>query len=276
LFRRFLTTLLVAGFLTPVTSSFALVGRRAWVFEQMATPAMATAANSARYQISLSQTHYQDMTSVLGSVLLDLRVFEIGLKGSRRVSLGIGPDSDPLNALHTEDRTMLGLEIARYFQSASGHFGRLGLEFVEGLPQGLHWLRLNLQTGVLSSPASPWGLRLNTNFFWSLSGRTSTLLIGGQIDREISRSAKSKLSAGGLLRWSLRPGGDPLVQAQWEYISFTFGPFVKWEIPVATFQLETSARWWIDRQRVPIPGGEAIHYPSDIRPALTLNAWVPL
>lgn len=249
----------------------AVIERRAWLFEQLGAPPLPTRALATRYQLTIDEAHYQDLISSQLSAVLDLRYFEIRLKASRRTSAGLGNESAALDTLLAEDRTVIGAEIGRYYISPNHHFGRLALEVLQAYPAGAHWVRLGLQTGILPSAGSPWGLRLNTQFFGSLSSRSSYILINAEIDREIT----SSFTAGGHFGWTDRTTNDPGGVARWEYLSFALGPLVKWETSWATIQFEATAKWWIDHERLPTANVE-VQSPSDIQPALALHVWVPL
>lgn len=250
----------------------ALIERRAWLFEQLGAPPLPTVSPLPRYQVSIQNTHYQDQFSTQASGILDLRLFEIGLKASRRISLGLSRESTAIDNAMGEDRTYLSAEIARYYMALNRHFGRLGIEYFEGIPAQLHWLRIGLQTGVLATAGSPWGFNLHSQFFWSLSAKPPFVLIRGEIDRTLS----DHWAAGGLIGWTYRRNNDPGTNTIWEYQSFIVGPFLKWVMPLGSLQLETNIRWWIDRERIATPSGEAIESPSELHPVLSLRAWFPL
>jgi len=212
------------------------------------------------------------MLSTQVAAILDLRVFEIRLKGSRLTSAGVGNQSAALSTVMNEDRNVFGFEIARYYISPGHHFGRLAIEALESYPAGLHWARLGLQTGILPSTTSPWGFRLNTQVITSFSGRSAYILINGEIDRQLTET----FTVGGHLGWTDRTNNELAGFTRWEYMSFALGPLLRWKASWATIQFDATAKWWIDRERVAVPSGESLQSPSDIQPALALHVWIPL
>lgn len=265
-----LTVALVLSF-APNASAF--VDRKAWIFEQLATPPLATLKNESRYQASVQATNYRDALSTQASGVLELREFEIGLKGSQRFFPALTQEGADLRNALSPQATAFSLEVARHFVTEGGAYGRLGAEIFQFLPTSKRALKLGLSTGNLEA-ANHWSLQVQTNFFLFFPAEENFLLVRLESVKRVTAGKDSSLQLGGILSWANRMKDLSAVGVH-EYMLFSFGPLVVWSSPLGNLRLNIAARLWLD-QEVVKPGDKFNGHPMDVSPAATLSWTKPL
>lgn len=218
----------------------------------------ATRKTEVRYQASVHAASYTDNFSGAASALLDLREFEIGVRGSQRLVTGTAND----------DQSSASLELARNYVGDTGIFGRMGIEAFHFFPSTRRWVKLGFSTGRVSLPSQPWEILISTNVFVSITGAGAQIGVRGETGRSLSDG--SPFSLGGFINWNLRNRPADKV-GRYEHMLFSFGPLLEWRTGFGKLKAQAPLRLWIDRDLYLDKGNLLTARPSEFSPDFAVS-----
>lgn len=220
--------------------------RRAWYFEQLAAPPLATPQESYRHQASVGALNYSDALASQAELVADLRAVELRVRAGQRFFFQNSVAGTEMASELAAEARHLAVEIARYRANPQGVYGRIGLGLIPFFPQGTTYWQISLSSGVLPSVAVPWDLSISLNAFLSFN-RTHDYIVAELGASRRFAVGSGALAAGGFIRWnqSLRPA------TLGENIMVSLGPKLwaqlgRWGILSAQMPL----RVWIDHALV--------------------------
>jgi hypothetical protein len=231
----FLILLLIASPLYSQTS------RTLWLFEQLSEAPQATSWEQTRYQVRFSESEYQDVFSVSGSAVSDLRYFELVAMGSQRVFFS--KDGSPLFADLSSLQSHLGCEIGRYFIGTNSAYGRIALGYLAFMPVGQSWIRLNLQTGIQSFKTENQSIEFFTGVYFAVPQARRILSINAIATKRVFLSFPE---IGLVAKWTTTLSDLSQYQES-EYMLFSFGPVFKGTLFRGEWRFSPLWRLWLDR-----------------------------
>ncbi len=177
------------------------------------------------------------------------------MTASQRIFLGTSPDDVALKAALATQQTSFGAELARFYASPQGVYGRLGIGLFSFVPGGTPYWRISLTLGILPKPELPWDVRLYLTVFASFDRRNDSSLLALESNRFHALTSTTRLIVGGFFTW----GQVMRAAVTGEEMLLQFGPAIGIDGGFGRVTLKFPMRIWIDR----VPLGTSTGYLSD-------------
>ncbi|NBY21262.1 sigma-54-dependent Fis family transcriptional regulator [bacterium] len=131
----------LAGLTLLVSPSFANTDRISWIVEQIVLPPLPPVAEKAGFQAMAQGVNYSDAFSLLGDVLYDSRLVDVGVKYSERLFPAWTEEGQSLKRESLGLRKSFAAQVGRSFLTQENHYGRLSAEFIQFDPSTFRLLR---------------------------------------------------------------------------------------------------------------------------------------
>jgi hypothetical protein len=153
--------------------------REFWIWQELNHGYPVTESGKLRDSASLYISAISKTAFVETRALLDARYFEVAIGGTHIFFPGKGELTRELESEWQPRHNGFSVEVARFYPTGSGHFGRLGAQLITFLPTPDAYLRLHMNTGIMEQ--STWGVQLRPALLFGLTHKRSFLAIGSQV-----------------------------------------------------------------------------------------------
>ncbi len=240
--------------------------RISWIIEQIVLPPLPPIAEKAGFQAMAQGVNYSDAFSILGDILYDTRLIDVGIKYSERLFPAWTEEGQSLRMESLGLKKSFAAQIGRSFLTQENHYGRLSAEIIQFDPSTFRLLRLGFNTAIFDTIDVPWILRINFHVLIPIrqptpSSRTrlSETIHEGvvhnssfEIGQKIAIGDKASFELGGMLHWTYRTRKIPEDLAHigqpYEHMLFSLGPWAQYGNKTSQIRLAIPWRLWLDKE----------------------------
>lgn len=246
--KALVTLLLLIVGISIQAEGHTLALRTLGIFEKLTPPTIPTTQYDSRSQGLLLATNYLGAISSTAQLVIDLSHFEFMANGNIwQFPSTVGLDPISSRSL-TTFRNSAAVELASYYSTLEGNYGRLGLGYLRFISGAENWINVSLSTGIMPTVQSMWSLGLYSTFLSSLSEKNSFLTLRAQSARSLGKKG-GPITLGGFILWSYHIRNVPdSIQAQFDRMLFAMGPTLAISTAHGTLSLKASWQLWIDKE----------------------------